>query len=204
MKQLFVSLSFYFIITITSGQTASTPIGSFSVAWHPGTVVFEIGDTLNCEVRFNAAIPVGVLQIRSDGLVLTIAPEDVKSFTWFDPRKQRMRKYYSVTVTTEEFSTHRAYMECLYNGAEFSILNHRTLGLAYEYQHYTRFVSKPSHVNRQYLLDFSSGELLPLSRENALRIVENKAEVMSFIEEQGIRFRSVQDYIHVFEYYASL
>ena len=204
MKRLLIFIFFTSVFFSGKGQLASNSVASFSAKWHTGTVVFNSGDTLSCELRFNNALPVGVLQINSAGTILTIAPEDVSSFSWYDDKKRRMRKYYSLTVTTAEFSTHRTFMECLYYDHEISILNHKTLGLPYEYMNYTRFISKPSRVNRQYIFQPTTGELLPMSRENALKVVEDKTAVMSFIESHRIRFRSLDDYIDVFRYYANL
>lgn len=204
MKRLLIFLFFTTLFFPAKGQLASNSVASFSATWHAGKVAFNSGDTLSCQLRFNNALPVGVLQINAAGTILTIAPEDVSSFAWYDEKRRRMRKYYSLTVTTDEFSTHRTFMECIYDDQEVSILNHKTLGLPYEYMNYTRFISKPSRVNRRYIFQPSTGELLPMSRENALKVVEDKTEVMSFIENHRIRFRSLEDYIDVFQYYANL
>ena len=204
MKRLLVTFLFTGFFLPGKGQLATNSVASFSAEWHEGMVTFDSGDTLSCDLRYNNALPVGVLQINASGTILTIAPEDVTSFSWYDEKRRRMRRYYSLTVTTEELSTHRTFMECLYYDSEISILNHKTLGLPYEYMTYTRFVSKPSRVNRRYIFQPSTGELLPMSRENALKVVEDKSEVMSFIESHRIRFRSLEDYIDVFRYYANL
>lgn len=203
MKRLLLTITFLFVVFGMSGQTASNSVASFSAEWHRGKVIFATGDTLSCDVRFNNALPVGILQIRSSGTILTIEPEDVKSFTWYDEDKERTRKFFSLLVTTEELSSHRAFMESLYDDREVSIVNHKTLGLPYEYMNYTRFISKPSRVNRKYLLDFSTGQLLPMSRENALKLVGDRNEVISFIQSRRIRFKSLEDYIDVFEFKSS-
>jgi hypothetical protein len=207
MKRLLWSMVFCVIIFSASAQVKlNSYTGTFSPEWHKGSIIFNTGDTVKCTLRYNQAFPAGILQLRKKEIAITIPPCDVKGFYYFDPKKDRVRKYYSMPLSANEPPTQEYFMECIYDDASISILNHKSIGVPYEYMNYSRFISKPSRISRKYILNAATGELLPLTRENALRLMGNnrKPAILSYIENHDIRFKSVTDYIHVFEYYSSL
>lgn len=175
--------------------------------WNPGYVVFATGDTVHCDVRYNASVPHGVLQLKRGDLLLTVVPGDAPSFGFYDRERNRTRRFLSLAADpNESYMTHEfSFMECLYLDEQFSIVNHRTVGLPYNYMNYTWFVSKPARLNRSYIFERSTGNLLPISRQNALRVLEeHHDEVKAYIESNRIRFKSLADYIKVFRFHNSL
>ena len=95
------------------------------------------------------------------------------------------------------------FMEYVYGNENVSILNHKTMGLAHSYMEYTPF-RQPVPFNHLYLLDCQTGEVLPISQENALSMIEKKEIITGFIQTNGIRFRRLSDYVKIFEYDKSL
>ncbi len=178
---------------------------TFNTDWNDGAVVFTTNDTVTCQLRYNHTIPVGILQVKKGDLAITVAPEDVKSFQFYDAHRDRTRRFLALKVDGHDDVPAVAFMECLYFGARVSILNHKTVGLPRDYMSYTWFVSKPARLNRRYIFDRETGELLPMSRQNALRLLDDhQAEVSAYVDNQRIRFKSVSDYISVFEFHKSL
>ena len=185
------------------GLSQSKP---FNTNWSQGLVVFNTGDSLDCLVRYNHALPVGILQIMKGENLFTVAPSDVKTFTFKDVDKDRLRKFYSIELEAEEGQPSHAFMECLYNNESVSILTHKTFGMPRDFMNYTWFISKPARVNKRYIFDSETGKLLPMSRENALKVLDQakSQQVSAYIENHRIRFRSVSEYIDVFEFHRSL
>ena len=204
MKPYLIFFAFCCSTVMVNAQIKINP-GTFSSDWNEGRVVFNTGDTLNCYLRFNQAVPHGLLQVQEDGNAITIPVKDVREFSFFDPRKTRHRKFFSVPVSEDHQLTKEYFMECLYDDQKFTILKHRTIGTPYDYMNYSRFISRPSRITKQYILDITTGSVLPLSKENVLQLTGNKKpEITSFIQSNSIKFKSVTDYIHVFEYLSSL
>jgi hypothetical protein len=110
-----------------------------------------------------------------------------------------------MAVAEEEYSKQKVFLESLYNDKQFIILNHRTMDVPYDYMNYTRLISKPVRISKKYILNTRTGELLPLSKENTLRLLERrKDEITAFIQEHHLRFKKVADFIDVLEYHSSL
>jgi hypothetical protein len=206
MKRLILPVVFCCLVAPAGAQIKSNRTSAnYSASWQAGSVIFQTGDSLHCNLRYNHAVPYGVLQIMEGDNVLTLSSEDVKSFYFYDAVKGRNRKFYSIPPFADQPAAHNFFMECLYYDEQFSILNHKTIGVPYDYMNYSRFVSKPAPISKKYILNTETGELFPMSRENALRMMEKrKAQVLSYIQSHRIRFKSVSDYIHVFEYHSSL
>lgn len=171
--------------------------------WTPGLVVLETNDTVECTIRYNQMVPEGLLQVLDGDNVLTLSVRDVKCFFFFDAQKNRYRKFYTLSVPFEGNISREMFLEYIYGNDNVSILNHKTMGLAHGYMEFTPF-KQPIPVNKQYLLDARTGELLPISEDNALSLLVDKHQVVTFIEDNDIRFRKLSDYVKVFEYDRSL
>lgn len=176
---------------------------NFFPDWTPGLVVLETNDTVACDIRYNQMVPEGLLQVLDGDNVLTLSVRDVKCFFFFDAQKKRYRKFYTLSVPFEGNVSREMFLEYLYGNDDVSILNHKTMGLAHAYMEFTPF-KQPIPLNKQYLLDCRTGELLPISEENALSLLKEKPQVVNFIEDNDIRFRKLSDYVKVFEYDQSL
>jgi hypothetical protein len=160
---------------------------------------------LECNLRFIETASEGLLQVMDDERIVTLDIKHVKSFSFYESQINRLRKYFSIALALDQPVSKQFFLECLYNDSQFSILRHKTVGVPYDYMNYSRFISKPARITRKYILNLNTGELLPLSREHALKLMEKrKAEISSFIQSHDIKFKKVADYVHVFEYHASL
>lgn len=171
--------------------------------WTPGLVVLETNDTVACTLRFNQIVPEGLLQVLDGENVLTLSVKDVKCFFFFDAKKNRYRKFFTLSVPLDGYKNRETFMEYVYGNDRVSILSHKTMGLAHAYMEFSPF-RQPVPLNKQYLLDCQTGQLLPISEENAISLLEKKHEVTGFIETHGIRFRKLSDYVKIFEYDRSL
>lgn len=201
------SLYFSFLIsasflTLPPQNNPNMPI-HFSPDWTSGHVVLETNDTVSCTLRFNQMVPEGLLQVLDGDNILTLSVKDVKSFLFFDPKKNRYRRFFTLSVPLNGYVTREMFLEYVYGNENVSILNHKTMGLAHTYMEFSP-LKQATPKNKQYLLDSSTGVLLPMSKENALSLLDNKQKVASFIESKELRFRKVSDYVKIFEYHRSL
>jgi hypothetical protein len=175
----------------------------FSPGWTSGFVILESNDTVACTLRFNQMVTEGLLQVLDGENVLTLSVKDVKAFVFFDPKKARYRTFLTLSVPLNSAVKREIFLEYVYGNEEVSILNHKTVGYAHAYMEFSP-LKQATPLNKQYLLDSATGRLLPLSKENALSILNEKQKVETFINDQGIRFKKVSDYVKVFEYHQSL
>ena len=167
--------------------------------WTAGLVILETDDTVACVLRYNQMVPEGLLQVLDGENILTLSVKDVKGFLFFDETKRRYRKFFTLSVPMDGRVSREMFFEYVYGNDRVSILNHKTMGLAHDYMEYTPF-RQPVPVNDLYLLDCRSGQILPISEENALSLLEKKRQASNFIQENGIRFRKVSDYVKLFEF----
>ena len=201
------SLFFSFVLSasflqITPQSNPHAPV-HFYPDWTNGLVVLETNDTVACQLRYNQMVPEGLLQVLDGQTVLTLSVKDVKCFFFYDPKKDRHRKFYTLSIPMNGGVKREMFLEYIYGNENVSILNHKTMGLAHAYMEYTPF-KQPIPLNKQYLLDCKTGEVLPISEENAMSLLEERQKVASFIESNHIRFRKISDYVKVFEYDRSL
>lgn len=201
------SLFFSFMLSVSFLQlppknNPSTP-QHYYPDWTSGVVVLETNDTVSCTLRYNQMVPEGLLQVLDGETILTLSVKDVKCFFFFDARKNRHRKFYTLSVPVNGTLKREMFLEFIYGNDNVSILNHKTMGLAHAYMGYTPF-KQPIPLDKQYLLDCRTGNLLPISEENALSLLQKKQEVDMFIHANDIRFRKISDYVKIFEYDRSL
>jgi hypothetical protein len=204
MKRLLFCVALNAFLVQVHAQIRSGNPGHFSSDWSEGVVVFTNGDSLQCYLRYNQEVADGLLQVLDGENTLTLLASDVKAFTFYDSDKNSLRNFFALPVLRDQPRPER-FVESLYSNAKFSIVNHRTIGMPYDYMNYARFISKPSRISKKYIVNTSTGEIFPLSKEYLFQIMGNrKTEISSFIERYNIKFRKFSDYIHVFEYHASL
>lgn len=205
MKRLLFCVVIPSIISFAQAQT-KTLQEDYSLTWNQGKVIFYTGDTVSCKLRYNHTLSVGALQVMKDDNIITLPSRDVLSFSFYDEHKSRMRNFSSMSVSEEEsYPNQKVFLESLYNDQQFIILNHRTMDVPYDYMNYTRLISKPVRISKKYILNTQTGELLPLSKENTLKLLQTRREeITAFIQEHHLRFRKVADFIDVFEYNSSL
>ena len=197
MKRLLLPLLVFF-----SASVLAQSHERFLLEWTHGVVIFKTGDTLTCDLRFNQTGTQPILQIVTEGHMLTVQTRDVGQFSFYDSLKNRHRvfaSFHNPNLPSQEF-----YMEKIYRDSQFAILNHKTMEKPDEFK-LMPFASRPVRTYRKYLLNESTGEMLPLSRENLFQLLEpKKSEIESYVKTKGLRFRRVADFISVFEYHNSL
>ncbi|MFZ6014177.1 MAG: hypothetical protein ACOYXT_27795 [Bacteroidota bacterium] len=204
MRRLFFFFTMSCVVLAAPAQKRSLYPTWTPMPWTEGRVIMANNDTIYCLLRYEQIIPEGTLQIVDGDHAFTLKPEDVKSFYFFDPAQGRERLFYTLPTSSGTGQEKPHFLECLYDDQILSILSHKTMGFAYDYMEFSPFKRK-TPVNKRYLLDVHTGNLLPLSRENALRfLVDRKAEIEAFIRKNGLKFKKVSDYISVFEYHSSL
>lgn len=198
MASLYLSLILSASFFNAPQQNNPNSLQRFYPDWTPGVVVLETNDTVACTLRFNQLVPEGLLQVLDGQNILTLSVRDVKCFFFFDAKKERHRKFFTLSVPLDGYPNREMFLEFIYGNDKVSILSHKTMGLAHGYMEYTPF-KQPIPLNKQYLLDSRTGRLLPISEENALSLIDNEA-VATFIESNDIRFRKLSDYVKVFEF----
>jgi hypothetical protein len=204
MKRLLLPV--FLLLSIANSQAQfPTKTGTYSLNWRYGTVIFPAGDTISCSLRYNQAISNGTLQVKEGDKVLALSAKDVTAFSFYDSIREKHRKFTAMPVSADHPAGQKFFLECIYDDHRFFILNHRTIDVPYDYMNYSRFISKPARISRKYILNVSTGELIPLSKENTLRLMEDrKNEIMAFIQANRIKFKKTADYISVFRYHSSL
>ena len=202
MKRLITGFVIYCCFSLLAQSQTNE---KFVIRWNDGSVVFKTGDTLMCKLRYNHAASCGILQVLENEIPVTVSPLDVASFSFYDERKQRLRRFSSLAIGQLEEKGQFFFVENIYSDHRFSIVNHRTMDVPNGYMNYTRLISKPVPMSKKFILDATTGQLLPLSKENAIRLLENRRnEVMSYIQNNHLKFKKTADYIHLFEYHSSL
>jgi hypothetical protein len=193
------------VLASISSYSQFRPRYDYSLTWHEGNVILYTGDTLACTLRYNQTLSIGALQILQDDEVITLSSKDVQEFSFYDIDKNRWRKFSSMMIEEEEPINQKLFLEHLYYNKQFSILNLKTIDVPFDYMNYTRLISKPVRMSKKYIMDSRTGALLPLSKENALKLLDpRRDEIASFIHEHRLRFKRVADYIDVLEYHSSL
>lgn len=188
---------------ISVGQLKPGKAGSFSEYWSIGKITFSSGDTISCKLRFNATVANGLLQARCGESVITLPASEVRHFNFFDSARNAYRSFYSLAFN--DGTNKHFFLESLYRDDQYSILLQRTFGVPFDYMTFSRFISKTSAITRSYILNLTTGELLPLSKQHTLRLLgRRKQEINAFIDSKDIRFRRIVDYIEVFQYHSSL
>jgi hypothetical protein len=204
MRRLIIILFIVGSVLQASSQIKNKKV-NYSLAWMQGEIILETGDTIIRPLRYNPLVTEGLLQILDHENVLTLSVKDVKAFLFYDEEKQKTRRFYTLSLKIDQTHTREIFLEYVYGNTNVSILNHKAMGLPYDYMNYIQFVQKKSIVNKKYLLNVHTGQLLPLSKENALNLIgRKKPEVLSYIRTNKIKFKKVSDYVSVFEFDSSL
>ncbi len=204
MKRLYFSLVVCLATVSLHAQFQTyTPNEKFSHHWFEGLVVFSSGDTLRCNLRYNYTASASILQIADEANVLTLTPEELISFEYYDEGRSRVRKFMSVLMDTMNHKS--VFVESLFSNEKIMLLSHKTVGIKYKYMQYTRFVSKPSKIINKYIFNIETGQLLPLSKRNALQIMaDRQKELEDFITDKHLKFNKTVDYVQLLQYHSSL
>jgi hypothetical protein len=173
--------------------------------WHKGTVTFFSGDSLTCQLRFTRKVSEGLIQVMNGDNVRILTVKNVRSFSYYDENKNQVRRFINIALVPD-LSTrkHEVFTEYIYGTRRFSILNHKTIGYAENSLQINPF-RKKTVVNRSYLLDNKTGDVLPMTKENILLLMADQQEqVMNFIQSSGRKLKTVSDYIALLEYHQSI
>lgn len=205
MKQLLLLVVTLLPVWVANAQIKLNHSKHYTLAWSQGRVIFNTGDTLLCELRYHQPISNGTLQVMEGETIITLSANEVKTFSFYDDDKGKMRKFSTMPISGKEHEGQNVFVERLYDDQQFSIINHKTVGVPYEYMNYSRFISKPVPLSKKYILDQKTGVLWPLSKVNVFRLLEKRrSEISLFISQHHIKFKKVSDYIDIFQYHSSL
>ena len=178
---------------------------NYSLEWMDGYLVLKNKDSIACKLRYNQSLPEGILQVLDGENIRYLSAKEVKTFAYQDVHRKRLRIFDSMEMPAGQFEGLMYFCERLYSNSRFAIIKHRAFGTPYEYMSYSRFVRRQVVFSQKFILDAATGRLLPMCRTNALQLMEEKRpQITEFIHDQGIKFKTVDDYIRVFEYHASL
>jgi hypothetical protein len=201
MKRLLPSLLALFL----SYVSFSHPILDRSPKWHEGFAVLNNGDTIRGQLQFTRKVSEGLLQVRKENKIEVLTVKDVTHFSFFDERTNSDRKFYTLSFQPESGKRpHEIFIEYIYGNRKVWIMNHKMLGFSKKVFQFNPF-GKRTVVNQRYLLNHESGELLPMSKENALALMSGeRREVLSFIQSNGLRLKTVDDFIALLDFQKSL
>ncbi len=206
MKRLFVFLCACIIFCLTTSFVfAGTAGDKHPHAWHSGTVVMFSGDTITGNLYFTRKVAEGLLQIRKGNRVRVLTVKDVISFSYFDEKHNTERKFITVSLQPDlSTRNHEIFIELVYANQKLAILNHKTLGFETKRFQFNPF-RKKIIVNNRYLLDNQSGKVLPMSKENALELMEDeRKEILYYIQSNGVRLKTLEDFMTLLDYHESL
>ena len=206
MKLMTATLLLFAVViaNVYAQEYTSYPI-NFTHHWNEGKIVFRTGDTLTCQLRFNRTSLDNVVHVMDGDQIISIVTADIHSFSFYDGEKQRARNFINMTLPSLRADSQQFLVEKIYDDGKFSILTQRTFEMPYQNLQLIRFFGKPVPVYKKFICDNESGQLLPLNKENTMKLLEaRKTEVSTFIQDRHIRFKKVSDFINVFEYHSSL
>lgn len=196
MKRLLFSLLMIFVSIRFADSKPKQPHH-----WNKGTVIFNNGDSMQCELRFTRRVAEGLLQIRKDDKVQILTVKQVAGFRFLDRQRNTTRKFFNVTMTPE-LSTrrHEVFVELVYDANGIAIMNHKTLGYSPRSFQINPF-RKKSVVNSFYMVEKETGLILPLTKDAVLQVMDkSKGELEAYIQSNNVRLRTVSDYISLLEY----
>jgi len=183
----------------------NSPVEFFNISdWHEGYVVTHSNDTINCFLQFTRKVSEGLIQIIDGNQVKVLTVKDVRFFSYFDKKKNTYRKFYAMNfrpnLSTRE---HEIFVEFIHGNDRVWLLNHKTMGFDTRW-HLNPF-RKKSIVNNRYLFDQVTGNIMPMSKENVLKMMgSQKEEMLDYIQTKGMRLRNIDDYIALLDYHQTL
>jgi hypothetical protein len=194
-----------FLLLISLILFVATPSSAKVKPWSNGSVVLLSGDTLACQLRFTRKVKEGLLQILKEGKIEQILTvKQVRSFEYWDEAKKKTRYFNTLSLQPElSGKKHEVFMEVMYADQYFSIVNHRTLGYSDNTWQVNPF-RKKQVVDNAYLLENATGSVLPLSKENLLKMAGDKQAQLEIFLKKFRALKSLTDYMEVLEYHQAL
>lgn len=203
MKRLLLLLSLSPLFAFSQDFTGN-PM-KFSHDWNDGLLILQTGDTVHCKLRYNRASLDGIVHVLDGDETITITTEFIREFSYYDSLRARPRKFVNMTLPGFKLDSQQFLVEKIYEDGRYTIINQRTFEMPYQKLELIRFLGKPVPVYKKYIIDMISGEIVPLTKSNAMHLLENhRAEVATYISDNHLRFKKISDFIDVFEYHNSL
>lgn len=178
---------------------------SKTIPFRDGFVVFHNQDTLRCKLRFTRKVSEGLIQVQRENYIDILTVKDVRSFSYYDETIKKSRTFVNVAfIPNLSTRKHELFVELIYGNEKLTIVNHKTLGYSTNAIQFNPFRSK-TIVNNRYILDNQTGKVVPMSKEEVLRLMKSEErEVSSYIQTSGFRMKRVEEFIAVLDYYATL
>lgn len=213
MTRLFIAFLMVFYSSVLLAQISPREAEKRFTKWVNGTVVLVTGDTVRCELGYNQMFSEGLVMVKEEENVLTLSVKDVKSFYFFDEKEEKTRRFLTVPLDMyQNQNTREFFLEYIYGNNKIAILNHRFIRIVVTNNYYGQQHRNPLPQDYFYLINIATGEILSMTKSNALLLVNDKADVISkFIKSNKIKlkskvikFRDTENYIRLFDYYQSI
>src|SRR5258706_10103767 len=197
MKKLLFFLTCVSFNSFVSAQNFEKINKKLEDTW-VGTIVFNDDTEFTGKFTYNPLNVDGILLVKTDSTRNAYGVNVVKSFLFYDDEAQTRRYFYSLPVY--HHITRKYFFELFHHGSEISILSRNTIKVKDSYVKVKKYVMT-------YLLDHRDNTIHNLSREQVLRMTDDKKlEVNADIKEKKIflSYKKTEDYIAVVDYYNSL
>lgn len=198
-------------------MTSVIVVAQYNAYWIEGKVTFKNGETQYCLLNYDGTVPEGLLRVKDGKKTLTYTVRDVESFSFFDDYTEQWRKFYTFPLYLVKGGVVRPFfMELVYRGSRWSILRKKERWVGSRtYQVLSpenRILQRPEKKLKYaryyeicYMLDMHSGQLEELTPQLLFSSVKDeKHEMRRFVKENRLRFRTVEEYVSLLDYYHQL
>jgi hypothetical protein len=171
------------------------------VNWTKGQMLFDTGDSINCDIRFDQLNQ--NMDVRYQGVDLEIPFADITSFNFYDSAKRRSRYFEKVVVQSGKV----VLMEYLFKSKKASLLEERFIRKFHMAYRDPLTLDKREFritmpVEKKFLYNAVTKDALLMSRSNLLIITKDKArEMRKFIDENRLRLETDDDFIVALKHY---
>jgi len=175
----------------------------------PGKIELDNGKSYECQLYYNSSVPEGLLQVLEGDQKVTVSPNLVKKFSYFDKKLERERVIYSLKVSNQESDYRRLmFFEIIYKNKYISVLNQDTMeSLNLNQIGITSMDLRiPVKGTNYYLLDMRDMKIYTKNTSELMEIMGADAKaVKKHMKQTHGSFKSnVDDIIAAIDYYSSL
>jgi len=207
--RIFCSIVLSFLANLVSAQgflahVSPDKVDGMFVNWTKGRLLFDSGDSINCDIRFDQLNQ--NMDVRYQGVELEIPFPDIASFNFYDSAKHRTRFFEKVVVESGKV----VLVEYIFKANKASLLEERFIRkfhMAYPdpvtFEKRKFRITMP--VEKKFLYNAATKKVLLMSRSNLLIITNDKArEMKNFLHEQRLRMETDEDFILALTHYDRL
>jgi hypothetical protein len=173
-----------------------------------GTLHFYDDTELTCQFTLNTLHAEGVLLVKTDSTTNLLGVNEVKAFSFYDDDLGRRRHFYALPVKQPNYRKY--FFELIHETQEISVLSRNSFSAS---NIYSRNRYKPGQKTNNpkvkkaalyYLLDHRDNEIYDMSKDEILRMTQDRKEEMTaFLNDRKFLF-TVEDFISIVDYYCSI